>query len=77
MLQTLNCWGIFCEPKARPMLQYLSRDEAAGALHQFGAISVTKSTPGSLEAAELNTHKINFLQRFQDLKYDEALPNSS
>ncbi|MCL7023283.1 hypothetical protein MKW94_015836 [Papaver nudicaule] len=52
-------------------------DEAAGALHQAGAISVIKSTPVSLEDAELNTHKINLLKRFQDLKYDEASPELS
>ncbi|XP_026382895.1 uncharacterized protein LOC113278214 [Papaver somniferum] len=52
-------------------------DEAAGALHQAGAISVIKSTPVSLEDAALNTYKIKLLQRFQDLKYDEVQPDLS
>ncbi|RZC55828.1 hypothetical protein C5167_014671 [Papaver somniferum] len=52
-------------------------DEAAGALHQAGAISVIKSTPVSLEDAALNTYKIKLLQRFQDLKYNEAQPDLS
>ncbi|MCL7047539.1 hypothetical protein MKW94_004185 [Papaver nudicaule] len=52
-------------------------DEAAGALHRAGAIAVIQSTPVSLEDAELNTHKINLLKRFQDLKYDHASPELS
>ncbi|KAI3958051.1 hypothetical protein MKW98_020693 [Papaver atlanticum] len=52
-------------------------EEAAGALHQAGAISVIKSTPVSLEDAALNTYKIKLLQRFQDLKYDDAQPDLS
>ncbi|KAI3926290.1 hypothetical protein MKW98_028426, partial [Papaver atlanticum] len=38
--------------------------EAAGSLHQAGAIAVMKSTPVLLEDAELNTYKIKLLQRF-------------
>lgn len=56
---------------------FLFADEAAGALHQAGAISVIKSTPVSLEDAALNTYKIKLLQRFQDLKYDEVQPDLS
>ncbi|KAI3927117.1 hypothetical protein MKX01_029885 [Papaver californicum] len=57
----------------KALLALSNSDEAAGALHQAGAISVIKSTPVSLEDAELNTYKIKLLQRFQDLKYDKAV----
>ncbi|KAH9767372.1 ARM repeat superfamily protein [Citrus sinensis] len=45
-------------------------DEAAGALHHAGAISVIKSTPDSLNDAEVEKYKSSLLKRFQDPRYD-------
>ncbi|KAH9767354.1 ARM repeat superfamily protein [Citrus sinensis] len=45
-------------------------DEAAGALHHAGVISVIKSTPDSLNDAEVEKYKSSLLKRFQDLRYD-------
>ncbi|WCJ19948.1 ARM repeat superfamily protein [Euphorbia peplus] len=45
-------------------------DKAAGALHQAGAVSVVKSTPDSMEEAEIKNYKSTLLKRFQDMKYD-------
>ncbi|KAF8397001.1 hypothetical protein HHK36_018639 [Tetracentron sinense] len=45
-------------------------DEAVAALHQAGAISVVKSTPDSLENAEVTSYKSSLLKKFEDLKYD-------
>ncbi|CAN6705324.1 unnamed protein product [Malus baccata var. baccata] len=45
-------------------------DKALGALHQAGAISVIRSTPDSLENAEIEKYKSSLLRRFQDLRYD-------
>lgn len=45
-------------------------EEAVGALHHAGAISVVKSTPDSTECAEIEKYKVNLLKRFQDLRYD-------
>lgn len=47
-------------------------DEAVGALHSAGAISVIRSAGGSVEDAEIKEHKSKLLKRFQDLKYDDA-----
>ncbi|OVA15770.1 hypothetical protein BVC80_1829g80 [Macleaya cordata] len=47
-------------------------DETVGALYQAGAISVIRSTPTSLEEAEIMTYKSNLLKRFQDLKFEDA-----
>ncbi|KAJ8764184.1 hypothetical protein K2173_005112 [Erythroxylum novogranatense] len=47
-------------------------DEAVGALHHVGAISVIKSTPDSLEEAEIDTYKSTLLKRFQDLRYEAS-----
>ncbi|OAY38362.1 uncharacterized protein LOC110624703 [Manihot esculenta] len=44
-------------------------DEAVGALHHAGAISIIKSTPDSLEESEINNYKSGLLKRFQDLRY--------
>nr|GMD43876.1 Kinesin-like protein [Ipomoea batatas] len=45
-------------------------DEAAAVLQVAGAISAIKSTPGSLEDAEVEKYKSNLLNRFQVLRYD-------
>ncbi|XP_031280231.1 uncharacterized protein LOC116138684 [Pistacia vera] len=58
-------------------------DEAVGALHRGGAISVIKSTPQSLDGAkifvrstsqfseaEIEKYESSLLKRFQDLRYD-------
>ncbi|XP_019175754.1 PREDICTED: uncharacterized protein LOC109171077 [Ipomoea nil] len=45
-------------------------DEAAAVLQVGGAISAIKSTPGSLEDAEVEKYKSNLLNRFQVLRYD-------
>ncbi|XP_050156984.1 uncharacterized protein LOC126630824 isoform X1 [Malus sylvestris] len=47
-----------------------SADKALGALHQAGAISVIRSSPDSLENAEIEKYKSSLLRRFQDLRYD-------
>lgn len=46
-------------------------DEAVGALHSAGAISVIMATPKSTEDAEIERNKTKLLKRFRDLKYDE------
>ncbi|KAI7747224.1 hypothetical protein M8C21_023939 [Ambrosia artemisiifolia] len=46
-------------------------DEAVGALHGAGAISVIKATPQSTEDAEIEKYKAKLLKRFKDMKYDE------
>ncbi|KAM1269356.1 hypothetical protein PS1_001518 [Malus domestica] len=45
-------------------------DKALGALHQAGAIPVIRSTPDSLENAEIEKYKSGLLRRFQDQRYD-------
>ncbi|XP_050209002.1 uncharacterized protein LOC126659708 [Mercurialis annua] len=45
-------------------------DEAVGALHHAGAVSVIKATPDSLEEAEIKNYKSSLLKRFQELRYD-------
>ncbi|CAN4084211.1 unnamed protein product [Withania somnifera] len=45
-------------------------NEAAVVLHQTGAISIIKSTPGSAEDAEVGKYKSNLLSKFQELSYD-------
>ncbi|XP_034204185.1 uncharacterized protein LOC117618633 isoform X2 [Prunus dulcis] len=52
-------------------------DQAIGALHQAGAISVIRSTPDSLESAEIEKYKSGLLKRFQDLRYDFPSANVS
>ncbi|KAL3581718.1 hypothetical protein D5086_016050 [Populus alba] len=47
-------------------------DEALGALHLAGAISVIKSIPDSSEEAEIEKFKASLLKRFQDLKYENS-----
>lgn len=47
-------------------------DEAVGALHNAGAISVIRSTPDSIEDVEVEKHKLNLLKRFEDLRYDDS-----
>lgn len=47
-------------------------DEAVGALHNSGAISVIRSTPDSVEDAEVKRHKLKLLKRFRDLRYDDV-----
>ncbi|XP_002520786.2 uncharacterized protein LOC8272090 [Ricinus communis] len=54
--------------KALAALSY--SDEAVGALHNAGAISVIKSTPDSPEEAEIKNYKSSLLKRFQELRYD-------
>ncbi|KAK3003175.1 hypothetical protein RJ639_018073 [Escallonia herrerae] len=49
-----------------------SADEAVGALHNAGAISIIRSTPDSVEDAELVKHKLDLLKRFEDLKFDAS-----
>lgn len=45
-------------------------DEAVGALHSAGAISVIMATPQSTEDAEIEKYKAKLLKRFKDMKYD-------
>ncbi|XP_076944958.1 uncharacterized protein LOC143615818 [Bidens hawaiensis] len=45
-------------------------DEAVGALHSAGAISVIMATPLSIEDAEIEKYKTKLLKRFKDMKYD-------
>ncbi|XP_050385887.1 uncharacterized protein LOC126802319 [Argentina anserina] len=52
-------------------------DQALGALHQAGAISVIRAAPDSLENADIEKYKSTLLQRFQDLKYDTPSDVSS
>lgn len=67
-----------CEVVKYPPLYFLdslyytsnAADEAAGALHHAGVISVIKSTPDSLNDAEVEKYKSSLLKRFQDLRYD-------
>ncbi|KAK2982443.1 hypothetical protein RJ640_026286, partial [Escallonia rubra] len=47
-------------------------DEAVGALHNAGAISIIRSTPDSDEDAELVKHKLDLLKRFEDLRFDAS-----
>ncbi|CAK7325954.1 unnamed protein product [Dovyalis caffra] len=47
-------------------------DEAVGALHHSGAISVIKSISDSTEEAEIEKFKASLLKRFQDLRYDNS-----
>lgn len=47
-------------------------DEAVGALHSAGAISVIMGTPLSSEDAEIEKFKVKLLKRFRDLRYDES-----
>ncbi|KAK3015212.1 hypothetical protein RJ639_005421 [Escallonia herrerae] len=49
-----------------------SADEAVGALHNAGAISIIRSTPDSIEDAELVKHKLDLLKRFEDLRFDAS-----
>ncbi|KAM7494742.1 hypothetical protein LguiB_029351 [Lonicera macranthoides] len=46
-------------------------DEAVGALHNAGAISVISSTPASVDA-EAEIYKFKLLKRFRDLRYDSS-----
>ncbi|KAG6516957.1 hypothetical protein ZIOFF_020333 [Zingiber officinale] len=45
-------------------------DEAAGALHQEGAVPIISSTPNSLEYTEVEAYKSSIMKRFQELKYE-------
>ncbi|KAL2549844.1 ARM repeat superfamily protein [Forsythia ovata] len=45
-------------------------EEAVGALHQAGAISVIRSTPDSVEDTEIEIYKLILLSRFRDLRND-------
>ncbi|KAK1572606.1 hypothetical protein Q3G72_035116 [Acer saccharum] len=59
--------------EALKALAAISRsDKAVGALHNAGALSVIKSTPESLENAEVENYKSSLLKRFQDLRYDSS-----
>ncbi|KAF5805635.1 putative armadillo-like helical protein [Helianthus annuus] len=46
-------------------------DEAVGALHSAGAVSVIMATPQSTEDAEIEKFKAKLLKRFKDMKYDQ------
>ncbi|CAK9173481.1 unnamed protein product [Ilex paraguariensis] len=59
--------------EALKALLALSRsDEAVGALHDAGAISLITSTPDSAEDVEVERFKSNLLKRFQDLRYEAS-----
>ncbi|KAK3229877.1 hypothetical protein Dsin_001758 [Dipteronia sinensis] len=59
--------------EALKALAAISRsDKAVGALHTAGALSVIKSTPESLENAEVENYRSSLLKRFQDLRYDSS-----
>ncbi|KAJ7965104.1 ARM repeat superfamily protein [Quillaja saponaria] len=45
-------------------------DEVVGALHNAGAVSIIRSTPSSLEDADVEKFKSSLLKRFQDLRHD-------
>ncbi|KAF7830899.1 armadillo/beta-catenin-like repeat protein [Senna tora] len=55
-------------------LDALSRsDEVLASLHQAGAISIIRSTPNSLEDADIERFKLCLMKRFQDQRYDVSL----
>ncbi|KAM7506730.1 hypothetical protein LguiA_017183 [Lonicera macranthoides] len=57
--------------KALAALSLSAADEAVGALHNAGAISVISSTPASVDA-EAEIYKFKLLKRFRDLRYDSS-----
>ncbi|KAM3375862.1 hypothetical protein P3S68_014576 [Capsicum galapagoense] len=61
---------LFKRMGASRLARFAIDDEAAVVLHQAGAISIIKSTPESVEDAEVGKYKSNLLSRFQDLSYD-------
>ncbi|KAL1825295.1 hypothetical protein DCAR_0313434 [Daucus carota subsp. sativus] len=56
----------------KALLALSHSDEAVGALHNAGAISVIRATPNVVEDSEVEKHKFDLLKRFQDLKYDSS-----
>ncbi|KAF3433309.1 hypothetical protein FNV43_RR24411 [Rhamnella rubrinervis] len=59
--------------EALKALSSLSRsEEAVGALHNAGAIPIIRSTPDSLEDADIEKYKSSLMKRFEDLRYDVA-----
>nr|GLL37506.1 uncharacterized protein LOC109171077 [Ipomoea trifida] len=61
---------LFKRMGASRLARFAIDDEAAAVLQVAGAISAIKSTPGSLEDAEVEKYKSNLLNRFQVLRYD-------
>lgn len=43
-------------------------DEAAGFLHQAGAVSIVSSVANSSEFAEIEAHKTSLLEKFEKFK---------
>ncbi|XP_010257120.2 PREDICTED: uncharacterized protein LOC104597348 isoform X2 [Nelumbo nucifera] len=56
-----------CKEALKALVAISASDEAARSLHQAGAISVIKSTPDSVEDAELMSYKSSLLKRFHEL----------
>ncbi|KAL8093787.1 hypothetical protein AgCh_035607 [Apium graveolens] len=56
----------------KALLALSHSDEAVGALHNAGAISVIRATPDVVEDSEVEKHKFDLLKRFQDLNYDSS-----
>lgn len=50
----------------------LISDDAVGALHHAGAISVINSTPDNLNDAEVEKYKSSLLKRFREFRYDTS-----
>ncbi|XP_019416863.1 PREDICTED: uncharacterized protein LOC109328066 [Lupinus angustifolius] len=52
-------------------LDALSRSDAVlESMHRAGAVSIIKSSPNSLEDADVEKVKLSLMKRFQDKKYD-------
>ncbi|CAL0320350.1 unnamed protein product [Lupinus luteus] len=52
-------------------LDALSRSDAVlASMHRAGAVSIIKSSPNSLEEADVEKLKLSLMKRFQDKKYD-------
>ncbi|KAE9608044.1 hypothetical protein Lalb_Chr08g0231351 [Lupinus albus] len=52
-------------------LDALSRSDAVlASMHRAGAVSIIKSSPNSLEDADVEKFKLSLMKRFQDMKYE-------
>ncbi|GER43661.1 ARM repeat superfamily protein [Striga asiatica] len=58
------------EAALKALVAISKSDNAVGALHEAGAITVIRSTPDSTENNEIGKYKSNLLKIFQDLGYD-------
>ncbi|CAA0825437.1 ARM repeat superfamily protein [Striga hermonthica] len=58
------------EAALKALVAISKSDDAVGALHEAGAITVVRSTPDSTENNKIGKYKSNLLTRFHDLRYD-------